>query len=103
MQTQVCWTPNPVSFPRPLEEELGGLHLPSHTPALIFPHLPTLHALLEGQLVGFGPSPGPHGPFRSHSPLPLPQPPHQGPAAFSPCAPIPGAGPQTAAQQGGGL
>lgn len=24
MQTQVCWTPNPVFFPLPLEEELGG-------------------------------------------------------------------------------
>lgn len=24
MQTQVCWTPNPVFFLLPLEEELGG-------------------------------------------------------------------------------
>lgn len=32
MQAQVCWTPNPVFFPRPLEEELGGLHLPSSSP-----------------------------------------------------------------------
>lgn len=24
MQTQVCWFPNPVFFPLPLEEELGG-------------------------------------------------------------------------------
>ncbi|XP_047636316.1 tubulin monoglycylase TTLL3 isoform X9 [Phacochoerus africanus] len=39
----------------------------------------------------------------THSLLPLPQPPQQGPAAFSPCAPTPGAGPQTAAQQAGGL
>ena len=33
MQTQVCWTSNPVSFPWPLEKELGGLHLPSSPPA----------------------------------------------------------------------
>nr|XP_045241760.1 tubulin monoglycylase TTLL3 isoform X20 [Macaca fascicularis] len=37
-----------------------------------------------------------------HSPSPLPQPPHQGPAAFSPCTPTPGPDPQTTAQQAGG-
>ncbi|XP_068838869.1 tubulin monoglycylase TTLL3 isoform X7 [Capricornis sumatraensis] len=37
-----------------------------------------------------------------HSPLPFPKPPQQGPAAFSPCALAPGAGPQTTAQQAGG-
>lgn len=30
---------NSVSYPWPLEEELGGLHLPSHAPAFMFPHL----------------------------------------------------------------
>ncbi|KAF4024093.1 hypothetical protein G4228_016121, partial [Cervus hanglu yarkandensis] len=33
MQTQVCWTSWPVSFPWPLEKERGGLHLPSSPPA----------------------------------------------------------------------
>ena len=33
MQTQVCWTSHPVSFPWPLEKERGGLHLPSSPPA----------------------------------------------------------------------
>ncbi|KAG5197540.1 hypothetical protein JEQ12_008269 [Ovis aries] len=37
-----------------------------------------------------------------HSPLPFPKPPQQGPAAFSPCALAPEAGPQTTAQQAGG-
>lgn len=103
MQTQVCWTPNPVTFPQPREEESGGLHLPSHAPAFISLWLFVLHIQLEGQLVSLGPSLGLHSPSCSHSPLPFPQPVHQGPAAFSPCAPAPGAGPQTAAQQAGGL
>lgn len=55
MQTQVCWTPNLVSFPWPLEEELGGFHLPSCAPAFISPHLLPYTHNLRGSWSALGP------------------------------------------------
>ncbi|XP_030783393.1 tubulin monoglycylase TTLL3 isoform X3 [Rhinopithecus roxellana] len=63
------------------------------------PHSP--HTPFRAARPPWGP-PGPHSFSCSHSPSPLPQPPQQGPAAFSPCTPTPGPGPQTTAQQAGG-
>nr|XP_059878995.1 tubulin monoglycylase TTLL3 [Delphinus delphis] len=68
-----------------------------HTPQPSAPPAspPSMHTW-RGSWSAWG-SPGPR------SPSPLPHPPQHGPAAFSPCAPTPGAGPQTTAQQAGGL
>ncbi|XP_059967508.1 tubulin monoglycylase TTLL3 isoform X6 [Mesoplodon densirostris] len=68
-----------------------------HTPQPSAPPAspPSMHTW-RGSWSAWG-SPGPH------SPSPLPHPPQDGPAAFSPCAPTPGPGPQTEAQQAGGL
>lgn len=72
MQTQVCWIPNPVPFPWSLEEELGGLHLPSYAPAFTSPCLPARHTHPEGQLLSRGLSPGLHSPLAPTAPYHFP-------------------------------
>lgn len=64
MQTQVCWFPNPVFFPLPLEEELGG------APSALASRPPPLHVPCGTGQAGALPSPS-RLPF-SHRPSPLP-------------------------------
>lgn len=64
MQTQVCWTPNPVFFPLPLEE-LGGA-LSAHTS-----HSPTSAHTRWDSWSGWNPA-QPSTLLFSHSPFPLP-------------------------------
>lgn len=62
MQTQVCWSPNPVFFPLPLEEELGG------APSALTLYPPPLH-MYCGTIGQAGASPrSSQLPF-SHSPV----------------------------------
>lgn len=65
MQTQVCWTPNPVFFPLPLEEELGG------APSAHTSHPLPLHITLWDSWSGWDLGQPSRPPF-SHRPFPLP-------------------------------